>query len=106
MCKYKVFKNGIEVLKKFGIGIGIGIEDLHGIGIGIGIEALVLVLWYGYWYRYPCFRLYIVPEVRVSVCSEPKFATGGTDQRLAAFETKEAIMGTLLGDRIDKCPNR
>ena len=54
MCKCKVFKNGIEVLKKFGIGIGIGIqEDLHGIGIGIGFEDLVVVLWFWYWYRYP-----------------------------------------------------
>ena len=59
---------------------------------------------FGYLYRNnwsSVFRPYKVPEVRGSVYSEPRCATGGTDQRLAALETKEAIMGILLGDGID-----
>ena len=60
---------------------------------------------FGYLYRHNgslVFRRYKFPEVRGSVCSEPRCATGGTDQRLAAFETEEAIMRALLGYGIDK----
>ena len=42
------------------------------------------------------FCLYELSEVGWSVCHESRFALGGMDQRLAAFETKESVMELSL----------
>ena len=52
------------------------------------------------------FCPYEFPDVNGCVCLEPMSSLGGTDERLTAFEIKEAVMWTLFGDGISECPDR